>query len=260
MQVLSGRGCSIASSVGNQHDSYVKSVSGMPSVPKQSAEVLVARCCQLAPRKQLIDLQLLSQVMGVVEDLYLAMWPLAQVQSRRAVGFCLMTMTLAHRRGGLLCLALAATLLHWRSQEPNFALPEVATHQVSSSSRAASVLTDGRMDAPQMESLTAMNSKYVRKPYYEDGWRIGGKNMWIEERLGGNWMNITALKEYTFASGRLKPRAPWRTHYCGAQLELQAASNCDGIGFAIDRNRLPCCYLHVLGTSCGLSYICFLLR
>lgn len=93
----------------------------------------------------------------------------------------------------------------------DFALPQVASRQVTKASgslSSASVLTDGRMEpvAPHSEALTAMNSKYVRKPYYEDGWKIGGKNMWIEERLGGNWMNITSLKEYTFASGRLKPR------------------------------------------------------
>ncbi|CAK9074971.1 unnamed protein product [Durusdinium trenchii] len=28
----------------------------------------------------------------------------------------------------------------------------------------------------------------VRKPYYDDGWRIGGKNMWIEDKLERNWM------------------------------------------------------------------------
>mmetsp|Transcript_147461 Transcript_147461/g.410788 ORF Transcript_147461/g.410788 Transcript_147461/m.410788 type:complete len:103 (-) Transcript_147461:136-444(-) len=30
--------------------------------------------------------------------------------------------------------------------------------------------------------------------------------MWMEDQMGGNWMNITTLKSYTFPSGRLKPR------------------------------------------------------
>ncbi|CAJ1330735.1 unnamed protein product, partial [Effrenium voratum] len=114
---------------------------------------------------------------------------------------------LAQRRATLVALA-ALALLRWRSSSPDFALPEVPTRQVSSA-RAAS-LADGsgvHLRAPTDEdSLTQMNSRYVRKPYYEDGWRVGGRNMWIEDRLGGNWMNITALKQYTYPSGRLMPR------------------------------------------------------
>ncbi|CAK0893221.1 unnamed protein product [Prorocentrum cordatum] len=41
---------------------------------------------------------------------------------------------------------------------------------------------------------------------YNDGWRQGRYNLWMEEQMGGNWMNITQLKEYTHPSGRLKSR------------------------------------------------------
>ncbi|CAE7484271.1 unnamed protein product [Symbiodinium natans] len=57
------------------------------------------------------------------------------------------------------------------------------------------------------EPVTAMASSHHVKPaYYNDGWRHGGINMWMEDQLGGNWMNVSALKQYTYASGRLKPR------------------------------------------------------
>merc|ERR1712227_600926 len=49
-------------------------------------------------------------------------------------------------------------------------------------------------------------TKWHAKGLYKDGWRHGGRNMWMEEGMGGNWMNISVLKEYTFPSGRLKPR------------------------------------------------------
>merc|ERR1719401_1378751 len=47
---------------------------------------------------------------------------------------------------------------------------------------------------------------WFSKDYYKDGWRFGGRNMWMEDQMGGNWMNITTLRTYTFPSGRLKPR------------------------------------------------------
>eukprot|EP00913_Durusdinium_trenchii_P000953 g880.t2 len=69
----------------------------------------------------------------------------------------------------------------------NFALPEaalpVAQVRATGSSRLAGHV------APECEPLTVMHGKhYVRKPYYDDGWRIGGKNMWIEDKLERNWM------------------------------------------------------------------------
>eukprot|EP00929_Paragymnodinium_shiwhaense_P067284 TRINITY_DN3387_c0_g2_i1.p2 TRINITY_DN3387_c0_g2~~TRINITY_DN3387_c0_g2_i1.p2 ORF type:complete len:220 (+),score=47.02 TRINITY_DN3387_c0_g2_i1:86-745(+) len=48
--------------------------------------------------------------------------------------------------------------------------------------------------------------RWVQKERYGDGWRFGGRNMWLEEAMGSNWMNITVLKTYTFPSGRVKPR------------------------------------------------------
>merc|ERR1712037_908920 len=41
---------------------------------------------------------------------------------------------------------------------------------------------------------------------YNDGWRYGARSMWMEDTMNRNWMNITVLREYTFPSGRLKPR------------------------------------------------------
>merc|ERR1711920_546631 len=41
---------------------------------------------------------------------------------------------------------------------------------------------------------------------YNDGWRYGSRSMWMEDTMNRNWMNITVLREYTFPSGRLKPR------------------------------------------------------
>mmetsp|Transcript_22756 Transcript_22756/g.65620 ORF Transcript_22756/g.65620 Transcript_22756/m.65620 type:complete len:212 (-) Transcript_22756:165-800(-) len=52
----------------------------------------------------------------------------------------------------------------------------------------------------------AMRSRWIAKEVYGDGWRFGGRNMWLEDQMGGNWMNISVLKTYTFPSGRLKPR------------------------------------------------------
>merc|ERR1719221_1545243 len=58
--------------------------------------------------------------------------------------------------------------------------------------------------------LVAMEARrrepWFAKSYYNDGWRFGGKNMWMEDQMGGNWMNITTLRTYTFPSGRMKPR------------------------------------------------------
>mmetsp|Transcript_46358 Transcript_46358/g.93537 ORF Transcript_46358/g.93537 Transcript_46358/m.93537 type:complete len:124 (-) Transcript_46358:111-482(-) len=49
-------------------------------------------------------------------------------------------------------------------------------------------------------------TNWVSKDFYKDGWRFGGKNAWLEDQMGGNWMNISTLRQYTFPSGRLKPR------------------------------------------------------
>merc|ERR1719410_1692178 len=49
-------------------------------------------------------------------------------------------------------------------------------------------------------------NKRVSKDYYEDGWRWGARNMWLEDQMGSNWMNVSTLRTYTFPSGRMKPR------------------------------------------------------
>jgi len=55
-------------------------------------------------------------------------------------------------------------------------------------------------------AVTMYGGPWFAKDNYKDGWRFGGKNMWMEDQMGGNWMNITTLSQYTFPSGRLKPR------------------------------------------------------
>lgn len=46
---------------------------------------------------------------------------------------------------------------------------------------------------------------YVKKSVYNDGW-YGGRNAWLEEAMGGNWMNVSVLKTYTHPNGKLKQR------------------------------------------------------
>mmetsp|Transcript_135948 Transcript_135948/g.290541 ORF Transcript_135948/g.290541 Transcript_135948/m.290541 type:complete len:219 (+) Transcript_135948:79-735(+) len=55
-------------------------------------------------------------------------------------------------------------------------------------------------------AITMEVARYHLKDQYRDGWRFGSRNMWLEDQMGGNWMNVTKLREYTFPSGRLKPR------------------------------------------------------
>jgi len=60
--------------------------------------------------------------------------------------------------------------------------------------------------ASSESEVTMYGGPWFAKDNYKDGWRFGGKNMWMEDQMGGNWMNITTLSKYTFPSGRLKPR------------------------------------------------------
>mmetsp|Transcript_21401 Transcript_21401/g.49817 ORF Transcript_21401/g.49817 Transcript_21401/m.49817 type:complete len:196 (+) Transcript_21401:66-653(+) len=114
------------------------------------------------------------------------------------------------RRGLLPALAFAAlAICFWQKSDdaPTFSSPPAAVRSKAAAAEEPSLLAGAyELSSDPEEPLTAMNSRHVKKAYYADGWRHGGKNMWVEDQLGGNWMNITALKQYTYASGRLKPR------------------------------------------------------
>mmetsp|Transcript_63968 Transcript_63968/g.144371 ORF Transcript_63968/g.144371 Transcript_63968/m.144371 type:complete len:219 (+) Transcript_63968:79-735(+) len=119
--------------------------------------------------------------------------------------------------------ALAGALVAFRSTTgPRHAPPAAFVGQ--SAALAAAAPARARSRAPSSGSLdldlsevasaeegrasgVAMHGRrWVSKDFYRDGWRFGGRNMWMEDQMGGNWMNISTLKTYTFPSGRLKPR------------------------------------------------------
>ncbi|CAE7719511.1 unnamed protein product [Symbiodinium pilosum] len=113
-------------------------------------------------------------------------------------------------RGLLPIFALAAlAICLWRRSDDgaDFALPPTSMRPKAAPVEEPAAFVGayeklGESDEP----VTAMSSRHIKQAYYNDGWRHGGINMWIEDKLDGNWMNVNALKNYTYASGRLKPR------------------------------------------------------
>ncbi|CAE7765763.1 unnamed protein product [Symbiodinium sp. CCMP2456] len=105
-------------------------------------------------------------------------------------------MTTLRSRGLLPIFALAAfALCLWtRSEdEADFALPRAVVRPKAAAAEEPAVLAGAYEKMGESEEpLTALASRHIKKAYYNDGWRHGGINMWMEDQLGGNWMNVSA--------------------------------------------------------------------
>mmetsp|Transcript_74845 Transcript_74845/g.173459 ORF Transcript_74845/g.173459 Transcript_74845/m.173459 type:complete len:202 (-) Transcript_74845:67-672(-) len=88
-----------------------------------------------------------------------------------------------------------------------FAAPP-APHSGSVTGNAVSMLPSLYASSEDVSPVVmhGRGRSYIAPELYDDGWRHGLRNMWLEDQMGGNWMNVSTLRTYTYPSGRLKPR------------------------------------------------------
>jgi len=123
------------------------------------------------------------------------------------------------RSAGVALLAFFVGTYLWPSLESDqlvaFSTPSTWSPR-STSRQGGSVLASYDAEAEvRAPSVTMFHSgEFQQKAVYDDGWRYGGKNEWLEDALGGDWLNPNALRQYTFPSGRLKPRVMTKLRMC----------------------------------------------
>merc|ERR1712107_625507 len=65
------------------------------------------------------------------------------------------------------------------------------------------VTGDGKVGGGRRSGVRV--NDYKMPSPYNDGYSYEDGSMWMDEEMGGNWMNISSFKQYIFPSGRVKP-------------------------------------------------------